>query len=428
MVGLIIVLMLVGFPVAFAFLGANVVGAWLFMGGSVGLDQLVANGASSVHSFLLVAIPLFIVMGELFFHSGLSQRAFDALDKLFHSVPGRISYMTVAAGTLFATLSGSSLASGAMLGSVVLPEAARRGYKKYIAIGPILGAGGLAILIPPSALMVLLGSTARIDIGALLLAGVIPGLVLAALYVVTIYIIVRIDPAAAPVYVTAPVPFADKLRIIAVELVPLAVVLFSVVGTIVLGIATPSESAAFGVVAILGLTLAYRCFSWRLMVKAFDAALRVSVMIFIIIVGSSTFSQILAFSGATGGLIEWVTGFELDRYTMLAAMFALLLLLGMLLDAISIMLLTIPIFMPLVQHFGFEPVLFGVIMMVSLEIGAITPPFGLLLFVIQGVTRGEASLKEVFLASLPFLGCALLLVLLLVVFPEIALYLPRIAG
>jgi TRAP-type C4-dicarboxylate transport system permease large subunit len=164
------------------------------------------------------------------------------------------------------------------------------------------------------------------------------------------------------------------------------------------------------------------------MVKAFDAALRVSVMIFIIIVGSSTFSQILAFSGATGGLIEWVTGFELDRYTMLAAMFALLLLLGMLLDAISIMLLTIPIFMPLVQHFGFEPVLFGVIMMVSLEIGAITPPFGLLLFVIQGVTRGEASLKEVFLASLPFLGCALLLVLLLVVFPEIALYLPRIAG
>ena len=426
MLGAVLGFMAIGFPVAFAFLAANVIGVFLFMGGYVGVDQLVANGATSILSFLLVAVPLFILMGELFFHSGLAAKVFDSLDKLFGRLPGRLSYVTIAGGTLFATLSGSSLASTAMLGSVVVPETTRRGYKRYMAIGPILGTGGLAIIIPPSALAVLLGSIARMDIGALLIAGVVPGFALALLYALTVFVMIKIDPDAAPQYAIEPVPFVAKLRIVIVDILPLGLVLFCVIGLIIIGFATPSESAAFGVLGVLVLMIAYRRFNWHAIQHALEGALRVTVMTFMIIVGSSTFSQILAYSGATGGMIEWTMGFQLDRYVMLLLMFLVLLFLGMFVDAISMMLLTIPIFMPLLGQLAFDPIWFGVIMLLAMEIGGITPPFGLLLFVMMGVTRGEATLSQIVIASAPFLGCAMVMLLLLVAFPEIALYLPSL--
>ena len=426
MLGAVLGFMAIGFPVAFAFLGANVIGVMLFMGGPVGIDQLVANGATSILSFLLVAVPLFILMGELFFHSGLAARVFDSLDKLFGRLPGRLSYITILGGTLFATLSGSSLASTAMLGSVVVPETTRRGYKRYMAIGPILGSGGLAIIIPPSALAVLLGSIARMDIGALLIAGVVPGFGLAALYALTVFVMIKIDPDAAPQYTIDVPPFTAKLRIVVVEILPLGLVLFCVIGLIILGIATPSEAAAFGVLGVIVLMIAYRRFNWQAILRSIDGALRVTVMTFMIIVGSSTFSQILAYSGATGGMIEWTMNYQLDRYVMLLLMFLVLLFLGMFVDAISMMLLTIPIFMPLLAQLAFDPVWFGVIMLLAMEIGAITPPFGLLLFVMMGVTGGESTLTEIVVASAPFLGCALVMLFLIVAFPEIALYLPSL--
>ena len=426
MLGAVLAFMAIGFPVAFAFLGANVIGVMLFMGGPVGIDQLVANGASSILSFLLVAVPMFILMGELFFHSGLAARVFDSLDKLFGRLAGRLSYITIVGGTLFATLSGSSLASTAMLGSVVVPETTRRGYKRYMAIGPILGSGGLAIIIPPSALAVLLGSIARMDIGALLIAGVVPGFALAALYALTVFVMIKIDPDAAPQYAIDAPPFVAKLGIVVVEILPLGLVLFSVIGLLILGIATPSESAAFGVLGVLVLMIAYRRFNWQAILRSIEGALRVTVMTFMIIVGSSTFSQILAYSGATGGMIEWTMAYQLDRYVMLLLMFLVLLFLGMFVDAISMMLLTIPIFMPLLGQLAFDPIWFGVIMLLAMEIGGITPPFGLLLFVMMGVTRGESTLTEIVVASAPFLGCAVVMLVLLVAFPEIALYLPSL--
>ena len=427
MLGMVLGLMALGFPVAFAFLGANVIGVVLFMGGSVGIDQLVANGASSILSFLLVAVPLFILMGELFFHSGLATKNFDSLDKLFGRLPGRLSYITIAGGTIFATLSGSSIATTAILGSVMVPESKRRGYKRYMVIGPILGSGGLAIIIPPSALAVLLGSIARMDVGALLLAGVLPGMGLAMLYAITVYVMVKIDPDAAPQYPVELVSWLAKIRIVIVELMPLGLVLFCVIGLIILGIATPSEAAAFGVLGVLILMLGYGFFSWQVVRKSLDGALRVTGMTFMILVGSSTFSQILAYSGATGGIIEWATGFELGRFVMLAMMFLVLLFLGMFVDAISMMLLTIPIFIPLITQLGFDPIWFGVVMLLAMEIGGITPPFGLLLFVMMGVTRGETTPTQIFLASAPFLGCAMVMLLLLAVFPQIALFLPGLA-
>ena len=427
MIGLVLVFMVLGFHVAFAFLAADIIGVWIFMGGWVGVYQLVANGATAVYSFLLVAIPLFIVMGELFFRSGLSKRAFDALDKLLGNVPARLSYITVAGGTICAAMSGSSLANTAMLGSVMLPEGTRRGYEKRFIIGPLLGSGGLAILIPPSILMVLLGSIGRIDVGSLLLAGAVPGIVLAVLYAVTIFAMAKLDPTAVPTYAVERVGFTEKMRIAVTDLAPLFLVIFAVVGTIIMGIATPSESAAFGVLAVLILMPFYRCFSWSAIAKALEAGLRTSVMIFIIIVGSATFSQILAYSGAVSGLVKWATSFDFSVYVMLTVIFMVLLICGLFLDAISTMLLTVPIFLPIVQHMDFNVVLFGVIMIISLEIGSITPPFGLALFIMHGVAGGRVTLMEICLASLPFLGCSLLLVILIVLFPDIALYLPRLA-
>lgn len=427
MVGLILGLMALGFPVAMGFLITNIVGVFLFMGGERGVAQLVANGATSVNSFLLVPIPLFIVMGELFFRSGLSKRAFDALDKLFGNFKGRLSYITVAGGTVTAAMSGSSLASTAMLGSIMVPEGERRGYRSSFIVGPLLGAGGLAILIPPSILMVLLGSIARIDVGSLLLAGVVPGLILAALYVAAIFVMAKLDPEGVPDYQSERVSAGQKLRILAFDIMPLSLVIVAVVGTIIYGIATPSESAAFGVLAVLILMGFYRCFTVQVVIKAVTEALRFSVMIFFVIVGASTFSQVFAYSGATHGLVDWATSFDLSIYAMIAVIFVVLLVAGMFLDAISTMMLTIPILLPIVQDLGFDEVLFGVIMMISLEIGAVTPPLGLALYVMHSITGGRMTLTQIFMAGLPFLICSILLVVLIIVFPQLALYLPELA-
>jgi tripartite ATP-independent transporter DctM subunit len=262
MIGLVVGLMALGIPVAFAFLLSNIVGAFLFMGGISGVEQLINNATRSVSSFLLVPIPLFILMGEIFFHTGLSQQIFSTLDKLFGRVQGRLSYMAVVGGTIFAALSGSSISTTAMMGTSMVPEMMSRGYKKHMAMGPILGSGSLAILIPPSALVVLLGSLAFIDIGALLIGGILPGLCLAILYTITIYILIKIDPSSAPQYDVDQVTFLEKIKLTTIYILPLGLVFFLVVGFIVLGIATPSESAAFGVLGVFILATLFKCMSW----------------------------------------------------------------------------------------------------------------------------------------------------------------------
>ncbi|MYB13305.1 MAG: TRAP transporter large permease subunit [Rhodospirillaceae bacterium] len=308
MLGLALVPLALGVPVFISFLFANAIGVLIFMGGADGLIQLVSNGTVSISSFLLVPVPLFILMGEIFFHAGLAVRVFNALDAVFGGIRGRLSYLCVTSGTVFATLTGTSMASTAMMGSMLVPEMNRRGYKNKMSIGPILGSGGLAMIIPPSALAVLLGSLAQIDIGALLLAGIVPGLVLALLYIGLIYLQVRFDPDAAPSYETGRHPLGRKLMLLATNVLPMGIVIVAVIGMIVAGIATPSESAAFGVIGVVILAIAFRRLNWDVLKKSLTGTVRVTVMVFMIIVGSSTFSQLLAFSGASSGLVSWATG------------------------------------------------------------------------------------------------------------------------
>ena len=424
LVGMVIVFMLLGIPVAFAFLTANIIGAMIYMGGLDAMPQIVVNAVESVTIFALIPVPLFIIMGELFFHTGLAIRVFDALDLCFGRLPGRLSYITVVGGTIFATLSGSTMANTAMMGSMMVPEMTSRGYKKHMSMGPILGTGGLAMIIPPSALAVLLASLAEIDIGKLLIAGVLPGLVLAILYSILIYAQVKIDKDAAPEYVVESTPFGRVLLALVVNVLPMGFVVFCVIGLIILGIATPTESAGFGALGVLILAALYRVLSWDVIVKSIAGSVRVTAMVLLIILASSTFSQLLAFTGASAGLIEWATKVDLAPIVMLLIMFGVLLVLGMFMDQVSMMLLTVPIFFPLAQTLQFDLIWFGLVMLLALEISLTTPPFGLLLFVMIGVAPQGTTLWQVAMAAAPYIGCALIVLVLLILFPGLALYLP----
>jgi len=424
LLGLVVILMVMGLPIALAFLGGNVIGAWYFMGGGNGIIQILSNGFGSLSSFSLVPIPLFLLMGELFFRTGLGMRMFNAIDMLLGRVPGRLSYVTVIGGTGFATVSGSSMGSTALLGSVLVPEMVRRGYKKHMAIGPILGTGGLAIIIPPSALAVLLATLAKIDIGALLVAGILPGLLLALLYIGMVWIQTRIDPSAAPAYDVPAVPLRTKVRVVLTDIIPMVAVMALIVAMLLTGWATPSESAAFGALAVLILSALYRCLSWKTWIQSVEGALKVTLMAFLIVFGSATFSQLLAFSGASSGLIQWATSFDLSPVLMLLAIFMVLLVLGTFMEQISIMLLTVPFFFPLAQSIGFDLIWFGVIVMLALEISFSTPPLGLLLFVMKGVAPTGTTMKEIYVAAIPYIFCSMLLVGLLIIFPSLATWLP----
>ena len=432
---LVLVFMFIGVPVALAFLAAHMVGAVYFMGGSGdlfvrmsrGIGQLSSNAIPTVTTFNLMPVPMFLLMGEIFFYTGLAERMFAAVDRLMGRIPGRLSFVTVAGGTAFATLSGSSLGSTALLGSLMVPEMQKRGYKKYMAIGPILGTGGLAMLVPPSALAVLLATLANLDVGKLLIAGVVPGLVLACFYAVMILVLCMIDPEAAPPYDVAPITWSERGWLLIKDVAPMVSIVIGVILLILNGWSTPSESAAFGCMGVLVLAALYGRLTWDSFVKSVTGALKVTVMALLIIFGSATFSALLAFSGASSGLIHWATSFDLQPTVMLLIMFGILLILGMFMDQLSMMLLTVPIFFPLAQTLGFDLIWFGVIVLLALEISFTTPPFGLLLFVMKGVSGPDTTMREIYMSAIPYMGCAIFLVGLLIVWPEIAIWLPSLA-
>jgi len=425
---LVLLFMLLGVPVAFAFLAANLIGAFLLMGGFEGLLQLVDNATSLITSFTLVAIPMFVLMGALLFHSGLAARVFDTLDTLLGRIPGRLSYLTVAGGATFSTLTGSTMANTAMLGSLMVPEMNRRGYAPYMSIGPIIGTGGLAMLIPPSSMGVLLGSLARIDIGALLIAGLLPGVILALLYCLVIWLQTKLNPGCAPAYESDPVPLHRKLWLIAINILPLGLVIFSVVGLILLGIATPSESAAFGALSVTALAIANRALNLQVLQKSLASTVSVTAMVFLLVIASSVFGQLMAFSGSSTSVVDWAINLDVGAgdgsIVKLLLMFGTLLLLGMFMDQISILLLTIPIFFPLAASLGYDPVWFGIVVLLALEMSLSTPPFGLLLFLMQGVAPKGTTLGQVAIAGLPYLACDLVLMVMLVILPGLALFLP----
>ena len=424
----VLVLMGLGLPVAFAFFATNILGLFLFFGGARGVTQMVANFSDAVSTYALAPLPMFLVMGSLFFRSGLGDKVIHALDLCIGNLRGRLSYVTLGSGAIFAALSGSSLANTGMMGSLMAPEMLKRKYKPHMAYGPILGAGSLAVIIPPSTLGVLLGSLAQIDVGALLIAGVIPGLVLVTLFGALIWLQGAIDPMAAPQYEVPKVSGWAKLGAVAANILPMGFLIFCVVGTIIMGIATPTESAGLGCVGVLVLLVVYRRFSLKVIWQSLDDAMKVTGMTFLIITASTTFSQVFAFSGASAGFIGTITGFDLGPYGILAMMILVILILGMFMDQVSMMLITIPLFMPIAKAYGFDPVWFALMLLLAYEVGFTTPPFGLLLYIMLGVAPKGTTLKTVALAAAPYVGLTLCLIALIAVAPPIAMWLPGLMG
>jgi tripartite ATP-independent transporter DctM subunit len=426
LIGLVILMMAIGVPVAIAFMVTNVIGTLIFVGSFAGLTQVVDNSTSLITRFQLAPVPLFILMGSLFFHSGLAIRVFDALDNLLGRLPGRLCFLTVLGGATFSTLTGSSMANTAMLGSLMVPEMQRRGYNWRMSLGPILGTGGLAMIIPPSSLGVLLASVAGIDVGRLLIAGIVPGVVLAFLYSGLILIQVLTDPGSAPAYQVDQVSLRKKLVGVLVNVGPMSIVVFMVVGLIILGIATPTEAAAFGVMGVVVLAAVFRLLTVKVLRVSIEATIRVAGMVLFIIMNSTVFSQLLAYSGATSGMLQWATSLNVSTLTLLFSMFAILLLLGMFMDPVSMMLIAVPIFFPIINALHIDPIWFGIYFLLALEMSQTTPPFGLLLYIMLGVAPPGTTLFQVASAAFPFLICDAILVALLVVLPGIALFLPSL--
>jgi tripartite ATP-independent transporter DctM subunit len=422
----VLVLMALGTPVAVAFIAVNAVGAWFFLGGERGLSQLARNMTASVSNFAFTPIPLFVLMGEVLFHTGLAVKAIDAVATLIRRVPGRLSVIALVAGTIFSAISGSTIATTAMLGSLLLPQMLKRGYDKKLAMGPIMAIGGVDMLIPPSGLAVLLGGLAGISISDLLLGGVVPGVILSAVFIA--YIVFRAwrNPALAPVDDEPVIKGWARWRPFVLHVLPLGTIIAAVIGSMAMGWATPTESAAIGAAATMVVAALFREMKMKALKDALIGTALVTGMIMFIILGATTFAQILAFSGATSGLIELVTKAELGPGVVVAGMLAILLALGLFLDQASMMMLTVPLFMPLVKNLGIDPVWFGILFLMCMQIGLLTPPFGLLLFTMKSVAPPEVTMREVISAAIPYVLFGFAVTAAIFAFPKIATWLPSI--
>ena len=468
LLGTVSVLMFMGLPVALAFFAANVVGTWIFISGDIGLVLMPMEFHNAI-KFTLVPIGLFLLMGEILLQTGVAFKAIGAIDKMIAKIPGRLSIVSVVGGTVFSSLSGSTIANTAILGSVLLPDMMRRGYKPSIAMGPIMAVGGIAMLIPPSALAVLLASLAEQSVAKLLIAGIIPGVLMALLFFAYVIIRCTLDPTLAPAYepddesIDAPVSLEfnwrgkkrwsgtydgnlkrllNRLLPFFLYILPLGSIFVVVVGSIFFKLAAPTEAAALGCLASLTACYLFRIFNGTIIISGVDGAdfdfssiwkalietAKINTMILFIIAGSLVFSQALANSGATNGLLQQVIAMDLTPLGIVIIMMCVLLFLGAFMDQVSMLLLTLPFFLlgssSLQAVFNIDVTWLMVLMLITMEISLLTPPFGLLLYVMKGVAPFKVTLGQIIMSALPFILIELAVLTLLIIFPEVATWLP----
>jgi tripartite ATP-independent transporter DctM subunit len=426
--GSMVLLLLTNLPIAFAFLVVNMIAAYFFLGGTPGLIAVVTGVFSSITTFTLLPVPFFILMGELIFHSGMGLNAVNVLDKWLGKVRGRLSILAIIMGVIIGALSGSTIATCALLGTILLPDMLKRGYSKNMSLGPLMGVGTVDALIPPNALTVVLASLANIDVGQLLMAGIVPGLIMSSLYFVYVVFWCRIRPEEAPMYDVPKIPLKEKVRITLRDLIPLGFIIFMVLGFIFLGVATPTEAAATGTLGSFILALIYRRLNWEILKKSAMGTVKVTVMIFMIVIVSTTYGQILAFTGAAGGMTQFIIKLNIAPIIILIGMLVVILILGCFMETVAIMMITIPIYMPVVNAFHYNPIWFGVLMLIALETGLITPPFGVTLFVMKGVAPPEVTMSDIWKAVTPYVIIDILCIVLVLAMPVLATVVPSLMG
>ena len=372
--------------------------------------------------FLLVAIPLFILLGELLLRAGFAERMYSALSLWLSWLPGGLMHANIGASALFAATSGSSVATAATVGTVALPQIAKRGYNESLFLGSIAAGGTLGILIPPSINLVIYGVLTNSSVPKLYLAGILPGLLLAGLFMLTIVLACMYKPAWGGQRIQA--SWSERMRSLIHLLPPMGIFLL-VVGSIYAGVATPTEAAALGVLGAMILAAAYRRLTLAMVRESLENTMRSSAMIMLIVVGASFLNFVMSATGLTSALTNAITGLGFSPYTMLLLLVVFYLVLGCFMETLSMMITTIPIVAPVMIALGFDPIWLGIIIIVLVEAALITPPVGLNLFVVQSL-RTSGSMTPVIIGSIPFVMAMMLLLLLLALFPALALWLPQL--
>jgi len=419
---LVFFLLFLGMPIAFACLLVGFAGISYLASVGAALP-VVASTVYEVSAYYpYTVIPLFIVMGGFAGSSGMTSELYGAFDKWLRKLPGGLGIATIGACAGFAAVSGSSVATAATMGTVALPEMKRFNYHPRLATGSIAAGGTLGFLIPPSIGFVVYGMLTEQSIGKLLVAGMIPGLALALAYIAIVIIMVRLNPSLAPAS-PEPVSWREKAVSLLGVWEPLAIFLL-VMGGIYGGFFTPTEAGAIGATVLFLFALIKRKLTWQNLTGALLEAVRISVMVLFLVAGANVFSYFLALSTIPMQVAAWAAGLQVSPYLIHAVIIVIYLFLGCFLDAISMMVLTMPVIYPVVLALGFDPIWFGVIAVLMMEAGLITPPMGLNIFTVAGVAP-DVPIETIFRGVAPFLLSIFFIVFLITLFPRIALFLPQ---
>lgn len=390
--------------------------------GEVGLLTINSVIWNTANSYILIAAPMFLLMGEVILRSGISSRFYRGVAALVGRTPGGLLHANILACAIFSCISGSSVATAAAVGTVAIPEMTERGYQPRLVFGSLAAGGTLGILIPPSIIMILYAALVEESVAELFMAGFIPGLAMSALFMLYIALRVWTKPEVAPPADLVRMPWGERLRL-GVHVAPIVLLLAAVLATIYLGVATPTEAAVLGALGAIVLAWAYGGLGWATFGAALMATVRTTCMVLFIIVGAQILSNALSYAGVSRGISEWVVGMELSWWFLLLALVILYLFLGCFVDGVSMIYITLPVLYPVVIQTGFDPIWFGVVLTILIELGQITPPVGLNLFTIHGISGG-AAFSEVVKGSIPFVIIMLATIVLLAVFPQLALWLP----
>ncbi|WP_172723949.1 MULTISPECIES: TRAP transporter large permease [Neorhizobium] len=420
MAGALLILFLMGMPIYAAFLLCNL-GALYFLMGYTGISLFVNSMASTATSATLLALPLFVLMGEMLYRANAIGALVNSADKLVGRLRGRQFILAVIVSTILATLSGSQMASSAMLSRTVYPAMRERGYDQRMSLGVIMGGACLAPIIPPSVLAIIIATIAQVSVRDLFVAGVVPGLLIAFLMLAYVYARIGLNPEIAPPETDHRRPSRREVAIALFNLLPFTFVIGGVIGSISLGIATPTESAVAGVLGAMVVAAMFGKLNLPTLCEAFRSTARITGMVLAIMLSSQLFSQLLAFSGAGVAINRFMAGLELHPSLMLLLLMAVPFVICMVLDEVAAMLILIPVYLPLLAPLQIDPVLFWTLFLINMTLGGIVPPVGYTLFVMQGVI-GDVKLGELYKASIPFVAIFLFAMLLMATFPELVLF------
>jgi tripartite ATP-independent transporter DctM subunit len=421
-IGVLFLLLASGIPVGFAMGLVGFLGFGYLTTVNASLSIMGIVPYSTCAAYDMSVLPLFILMGQFALHGRLTGNLYSAGHKWLGHLPGGLAMATIGASAGFAAISGSTVASSATMAEVALPEMKRYKYAPSLAAGCVAAGGGLGILIPPSGILIIYGILAEESIGKLFAAGVIPGVILSALHMLTIYILVKTNPRLAPATPRA----SWREKIIALKDTWQVLLLFAVVmGGIWTGAFTVTEAAAIGAIGALFLALANRGLTWRNLGPSLKQTTQTTAMIFTIIIGAMLFGYFLSVTRLPMELADWIVGLGLSRYIVLTIIIVTFIVLGCVMDSLAMVLLTMPIFLPVVVSLGFNTIWFGVIVILVVEMGVITPPVGMNVYVISGVAR-DIPLEVIFRGIFPFLISDIVCTAILIVFPQIALFLPSL--